>query len=205
MIFRPISRQEKPREIVFITDANGSGLELTFRDGGTCFFRTIDTADSALLGLRRKAVYSLVKPKQLIMLGGCHRWKVIKYHGRVQRRIYRDHTSIYPWSTFGPDPQALLPLFEGLSELGVNPTSLSTMARNSWLRLLLSPVWTKEWGVDHVGRRAFTGGRKEAVDAPANYVGAHYLDLPAAYLSAMADPLPLHIRESKDRIWCDEG
>jgi hypothetical protein len=205
VIFRPLNSQSNARRVVFITDTNTSLIELCTEDGGTQRFSPLNNADDALLKIRKCAIYSLVKPKQLIMLGGCNQWKVVKYHGRVQRLIYRDTVSVYPWSTFGPSPSDLLPLFDSLRELGVNPASLSTMARNSWLRLLRSPVWTKEWGIERVGRKAFIGGRKEALNAPANYEGAHYLDLPAAYLSAMGDPLPLHIRETRDAVWCDEG
>lgn len=205
MIYRPIAPQQRAREIAFIIDANSRHLEVAFRDGGSVRYLNLDDADRALLGLKRYALYSLIKPTHLYRLGGCNRWKIYKYHGRIQRLVYRDHTTIYPFKAFGPDPQHLLPLFDALRDSGINPSSLSTMARNSWLRHLRSPIWTKEWGLENAGRKAFIGGRKETVSAPASYVGAHYLDLPAAYLGAMADPIPLHLRETSDATWTDEG
>lgn len=203
--FRPIERQKRPREIAFIIDANTSHLEVAYRDGGTRRYNDFKNAEAALLGLRKYAVYSLVKPSQLVHFGGHDKWEVHQYHARSQRLIYRKHTTIYPLSSFGPDPQHLLPLFDAFADLGVNPSSLSTMAKNSWLRHLRKAIRVLEWRDDGAGRKAFMGGRKEALRAPANYVGAHYLDLSAAYLRAMEAPLPLHLHETQDAVWTEEG
>lgn len=204
MIFRPLPPQENPREIAFIVDATDSSLEICTEHGWS--IRRTDTAnaESLLYECKGMAIYSLVKPKQLCSFNGFNNWQVMKYHGRVQRCIYQDNISIYPWATFGPDPQQLLPLFDALRDLRVHPASLSTMARNSWLRTLDKPYWVKEWGSENVGKRAFVGGRKETLEAPANYVGAQYLDLSAAYLRAMEAPFPQHLRESEPR-WCESG
>jgi len=203
VILHPLERQQHPREVMFIIDANTNLLEVC-TEGGWSVRRSGSASERLLFDQEECAVYSLVPPKQLVMFQGHHNWKVMKYHGRVQRLIYKDSVSIYSWATFGPDPQQLLPLFDAFSELGVNPTSLSTMARNSWLRTLPRKLWLKEWSSEDIGKAAFIGGRKEAAAAPANYVGAKYLDLPAAYLQAMAAPVPTHIRETEPR-WCDSG
>ena len=194
MIFHPLPPQSKPREIIFITEANTDILEIC-TDHGWTNRRSGEESEVLMFSLEDSAVYSLVQPKQLITFQGCHNWQVVKYHSRVQRLIYKNAVSIYPWSTFGSDPQELMPFFDALRDLSVAPASLSTMARNSWLRLLKEPAWIKEWGNHDAGRLAFIGGRKEAIQAPANYVGAHYLDLSAAYLQAMEGPVSTHLRQ----------
>ncbi len=146
------------------------------------------------------ALYSLVKPKQLASCLGFNRWTVIKYHHRIVRLRFDDAIDVYPFSTFGPDPQAVIPFFDALRDLGVAPSSMSTMVRNSWLRLLPEPVWVSDWGNSDAGRKAFHGGRKEARFAPASFAGTEYLDINAAYLQAMRTPIPTHLRrcEPKD-------
>jgi hypothetical protein len=148
-----------------------------------------------------------VKPKQLILFGGATNWTVIKYHERTQRLVYKGVISIHSWSTFGPDPQELLPFFDAMRDLGVGPASLSTMAKNSWLRVIPRRYNVIEWGTGpKVGRTAFIGGRKEALGPlPATYSGTKYLDLSAAYLQGMSSPFPMYLRETNDARWCDDG
>lgn len=197
MIFRPIKPQTRSRPIAFITDAGPSHLEVTTEHGGVTRKTNKSAIELLLHGQDGMAVYSLVKPKQLASCLGFNRWEVIKYHNRIVRLRFANAISIYPFSTFGPDPQALMPFFDAIRDLGVNPASMSTMARNTWLRLLPEPVWIKEWGNDNAGQRAFHGGRKEARQpTPAAYSGAHYLDLSAAYLQAMRAPIPTHLRRT---------
>src|SRR5215213_3047121 len=195
MRYEPWTPQRPMKPFVFITDANTSTLEIS-DESGCKRYHTVEAAESRLALLRNKAViYSLVKAKQLILFGGATNWKVIQYHGRNQRLIYKGVVSIHSWSSFGPDPQALLPFFDALRELKVGPASLSTMATNSWRRTLTRGYNIIEWGrPPKVGRSAFFGGRKEALDAPAVYSGARYLDLPAAYLQGMRDPIPMHLQ-----------
>jgi hypothetical protein len=195
MIFRPIQPMRRPRPVVFITDAGPSLLEVTTEHGGV-HRKTAESAIELLLhGQDRVALYSLVKPKQLVSCLGFNRWQVVKYHNRIVRLRFDEHVNVYPFSTLGPDPQALLPFFDAIKKLGVNPASMSTMVRNTWLRLLTEPVWIKEWGNDNAGRQAFHGGRKEALIAPASFSGAKYVDLSGAYLQAMRTPIPCHIRK----------
>jgi hypothetical protein len=194
--------------MAFIVDANGSTLEICDERGGSKRYSTVKGGSSALAHLGHKtAIYSLVKPSQLILFGGAQNWKVIQYHDRTQRLIYNDSTSIHAFSSFGPDPQALIPFFDALRDLGVGPASLSTMASNSWRRLLRRRYNIVEWGIGpKIGRAAFHGGRKEALQPlPATYSGAHYLDLSAAYLQAMQDPLPVQLSERSELRWYDEG
>jgi hypothetical protein len=197
MIFRPLKPRDRNRmrPVVFITDAGPSMLEVTTEHGGVRRKTSESATENLLYSLGGLAVYSLVKPKQLCRCLGFNRWEVIKYHSRIVRLRFDDAIDIYPFSTFGPDPQALVPFFDAIRELGVAPASMSTMARNSWLRTLPSPIWIKEWGSSNAGQLAFHGGRKEAREAPSSYVGAHYLDLSAAYLQAMRAPIPTHLRE----------
>src|SRR6266704_734684 len=146
MIFRPIKPQTRSRPIVFITDAGPSHLEVTSEHGGIRR-KTNRTAIELLLHSQDSvALYSLVKPKQLASCLGFNQWKVVKYHNRIVRLQFDNAISVYPFSTFGPDPQALMPFFDAIRDLGVNPASMSTMARNTWLRLLPEPVWIKESG-----------------------------------------------------------
>jgi hypothetical protein len=195
MIFRPIKPQTRSRPIVFITDAGPSHLEVTSEHGWTKRKTNRTAVELLLHDQDGRAIYSLVKPKQLASCLGYDRWEVIKYHNRIVRLRFDDAISIYPFSTLGPDPQALLPFFDAIRDLGVNPASMSTMTRSTWLRSLPEPVWIKEWGNDHAGRQAFHGGRKEAKQpTPAAYSGARYLDLSAAYLQAMRAPIPTHLR-----------
>lgn len=201
--FQPYLPTKAPRRIVFIVDANTSLLELCDERGGTTRYDGLNGV-AALLALKGAAVYSLVQPKQLILFRDARYWKVIVYHGRPTRLIFRDTVTIYAFAPFGPDPQAIMPFFDAMDDLGVSPFSLGTMASHSWRRTLPYEQWIQEWGNELAGRRSFVGGRKEAKSAPANYEGAHYLDLRAAYVSAMDAPLPLHIRESKPE-WCDDG
>jgi hypothetical protein len=195
MIFRPIPPTRRPRPIVFVTDAGPSLLEVTTEHGGVRRKTAESAIENLLHGQAGLAIYSLVKPKLLCSVLGFNRWEVIKYHNRIVRLRFDDAVNVYPFSTLGPDPQELIPFFDALRELGVGPASMSTMARNSWLRLLPEPVWIKEWGNANAGRKAFHGGRKEARQAPAAYSGAKYVDLSAAYLQAMRAPIPTHIRE----------
>lgn len=207
MKFEPWKPQRPPKPFVFITDANGATLEICDRNGGTKRYG-VRGGVRALENLGHGTViYSLVKPKQLILFAGAQNWKVIQYHERTQRLIFRDTTPVLAFSTFGPDPQALLPFFDALAELGIGPASLSTMASNSWKRLLHRRFTITEWGKGpKLSRLAFHGGRKEALQPlPAIYSGAKYLDLPAAYLQAMRAPIPVFISNRGEREWCDEG
>jgi hypothetical protein len=207
MRYEPWTPKRELKPFAFITDANASTLEIS-DETGSHRYPTVKAAESRLARMVNKVViYSLVKPKQLILFGGAQNWKVIKYHERVQRLIYKGSVSVHSWSTFGPDPQELLPFFDALQDLGVGPASLSTMARNSWLRAIPRRYNVIEWGTGpKVGRTAFLGGRKEAIGPlPATYSGAKYLDLPAAYLQAMSSPLPMYLRQTNDARWCDDG
>lgn len=207
MRYEPWTPQRELKPFAFITDANASTLEIS-DETGSHRYPTVRAAESRLEKMNNKVVvYSLVKPKQLILFGGAQNWTVIKYHERTQRLVYKDVISVHSWSTFGPDPQALLPFFDALRELGVGPASLSTMVKNSWLRWIPRRYNVIEWGTGpKVGRVAFLGGRKEAIGPlPATYSGAKYLDLPAAYLSAMSRPFPMYLRETDEARWCDDG
>lgn len=207
MEYKPWTPQRPRKPYVFIVDANTSMMEIC-DESGTKRYVTVQGADSRLSRLHNQAViYSLVKPKQLILFGGAQNWKVIKYHNRTQRLIYQDKIQIHSWSTFGPDPQDLVPFFDALADLNVPPSSLTTMAKNSWLRLIQRRWAVIEWGSGpKIGRTAFLGGRKEALQPlPATYSGAKYLDLPAAYLQAMQAPLPMYLRETDEPRWCDDG
>jgi hypothetical protein len=208
MRYEPWIPKREPKPFVFIVDANSRLLEICDETGGSKRYTTVESAEARLTRLGNKTViYSLVNPKQLILFGGAQNWKVIKYHERVQRLVYKGKTSIHSWSTFGPDPQALIPFFDALKELGVGPASLTTMVRNSWRRMLPHRQSIIEWGSGpKIGRAAFFGGRKEALQPlPAIYSGVKYLDLPAAYLQGMQSPLPMHLRETNEPRWCDDG
>jgi hypothetical protein len=208
MRFDPWTPKQSPKPFVFIVDANGSTLEICDAHGGSRRYTTVQGGSDALMKLGNKVVvYSLIMPAQLILFGGAQNWKVIYYHDRPQRLIYQDTISIYAFSTFGPDPQALLPFFDALRELGIGPSSLSTMAKNSWRRTLSRRYSFIEWGKGpKIGRAAFHGGRKEALQPlPGLYSGVKYLDLSAAYLQAMSDPIPVQLYERSDLQWCDEG
>lgn len=207
--FRPLVKEYNPRRIVFITEANTDYLELCDEHGGTTRYDA-QNGDAALLNLSDAAIYSLVKHTQLIWFNDARNWKVIKHHGRARRLIYKDTVTIYSWYAFGPDPQAIMPFFDAMDYMSVAPYSLGTMARNSWKNTLRSTgevvhEWVRDKTHGPVGRRAFIGGRKEALNAPANYEGVHYLDLPAAYVSAMEAILPMFLRESDEPRWCDDG
>ena len=204
--------QQAPKIPVFITDANASLLEIN--DGQESKrYRTVKGAVSRLERLRKTCVfYSLVPAKQLILFGGAQDWKIIKYHERLVRMEFQGRYSFHAWSTFGPDPQELVPFFDAITSLGIGPASLSTMAKNSWLidlpvRAARGSVNFIEWGSGpKIGRAAFMGGRKEALQPlPATYSGLKYLDLPAAYLAAMHAPIPHHLRETDEPRWTDEG
>lgn len=207
MQYDPWTPQQSSKPIVFIVDANASLLEISDANSSKRYV-TIRGAESRLAKLHNKAViYSLVKPSQLILFGGAQNWRVIKYHGRTLRLEYKNQISIHSWSTFGPDPQALIPFFDALRDLGVPPASLSTMSNNSWKRLISRRWNVIEWGSGpKIGRTAFLGGRKEALQPlPAIYSGVKYLDLPAAYLQSMSSPLPMYLRETDEPRWCDDG
>lgn len=207
MRFEPWIPQREPKPFMFITDANGATLELCDQEGGTRRYG-VENGSRALLKLGHGTVlYSLIKPKQLILFAGAQNWKVIQYHERTQRMIFQDTTPVHAFSSFGPNPMALLPFFDALAELGIGPASLSTMASNSWLRLLPRRYSFIEWGKGpKIGRLAFHGGRKEALQPlPATYSGAKYLDLPAAYLQAMSSPIPVFLSERGELKWFDEG
>lgn len=207
MKYEPWTPQRAPKPFVFITDANTSTLEIS-SETECKRFGTVKAAESRLALLHNKVViYSLVPAKQLILFGGAQNWKVIQYHERNLRMVYKGVVSIHSWSSFGPDPQALIPFFDALKELGVGPASLSTMAANSWKRTLPRKYVIVEWGSGpKVGRTAFLGGRKESLQPlPATYSGAKYLDLPAAYLQGMSSPLPMYLRQTDDPRWCDDG
>lgn len=207
MRYEPWIPKRDPKPFAFITDANASGMTIC-DEAGTKRYVTVKGAESRLARMGNKVIlYSLVKPKQLILFGGASNWTVIKYHERTQRLIYKGVVPIHSWATFGSDPQALIPFFDALNDLGVGPASLSTMARNSWLRMIPRRYSIVEWGTGpKVGRTAFLGGRKEALEpVPAIYSGAKYLDLPAAYLGAMHDPFPMYLRQTPDARWCEDG
>ena len=208
MRYEPWTRKQPLKPIAFITDANASGMEIT-DENGTKRYRTVRGAESRLNRMNNKTVlYSLVKPKQLILFGGAQNWTVIKYHDRPQRLIYKD-VSFHSWSSFGPDPQDLIPFFDALRELNIGAASLTTMSKNSWLALISRVYNIIEWGSGpKIGRAAFLGGRKESLQPlPAVYSGAQYLDLPAAYLQSMSGPIPMHIAERPEHgaRWCDDG
>jgi hypothetical protein len=204
--------RQAPKPYVFITDANASLLEIS-DEQGTKRYRTVKGAVSRLERLHNKAViYALIPAKQLILFGGAQNWKIVKYHGRVVRMEYDNRFRFHSWPAFGPDPQELVPFFDAITKLGIGPASMSTMAMNSWLIDL--PVGAPrgslnivEWGSGpKIGRSAFMGGRKEALQpVPATYSGCKYLDLPAAYLAAMSDPIPMYLRETTEPRWVDEG
>lgn len=198
--------QQKPKTAIFIVDANTTMLEICSENGGSKRYNTVSSAEDALAKFHHTAIYSLIAPKQLILFGGAQNWKVIKYHERILKMVYKEKISFHAWLPYGPDPQALLPFFDALKELGVSPASMSTMAMNSWRRLIWRNYSIVEWGKGpKIGRSAFIGGRKEAIGPlPATYSGAIYLDLPAAYLQAMADPIPVYLHEEEPR-WCEEG
>ena len=207
MRYEPWTRTQPLKPVVFITDANASGMEIC-DESGTKRYRTVRGAESRLMRIVNKVViYSLVKPKQLILFGGADNWTVIKYHERTQRLIYKNRVSFHSWASFGPDPQELIPFFDALREINVGAASLSTMAKNSWLSTLPRRYSIIEWGSGpKAGRAAFMGGRKEALQPlPATYSGAKYLDLPAAYLQSMSSPIPMHLRETNEPRWCDDG
>jgi hypothetical protein len=198
--------RQAPKPYVFVTDANAALLEIS-DEQGTKRYRTVKGAVSRLEKLHNKAViYSLVPAKQLILFGGAHNWKVIKYHEKLVRMEYDRRFSFHAWSNFGPDPQALVPFFDAITKLGIGPASLSTMAKNSWLVTLPRTFIIVEWGSGpKIGRSAFMGGRKEALQPlPATYSGLKNLDLPASYLAAMSSPIPMYLRESEPR-WTDDG
>jgi hypothetical protein len=208
MRFEPWIPQRPPKPFVFIVDANGSTLEICDERGGSKRYRTVKGGTSALGRLGNKTViYSLVKPSQLILFGGAQNWKAIQYHDRTQRLIYRDSVPVHAFSTFGPNPQDLIPFFDAMRGLKVGPASLSTMANNSWRRMLPRRFNIVEWGNGpKIGRAAFYGGRKEALQPlPATYSGVKYLDLPAAYLQGMHDPLPVQLSERRKLTLYDEG
>jgi hypothetical protein len=207
MKYEPWIPKRAVKPFVFITDANTSTLEIS-DETGCKRYGTVRAAESRLANLRNKAViYSLVPAKQLILFGGSSNWKVIQYHDRNLRLEYKGVVSFHAWSSFGPDPQALLPFFDALRDLGVGPASLSTMAANSWKRLLRRKYIVVEWGSGpKIGRTAFLGGRKESLQPlPATYSGAKYLDLPAAYIQGMSSPLPMYLRETDEPRWVDDG
>ena len=195
MIFRPIEPRTARRRIVFVTDAGPELLETTTEHGAVTRRTSRLSVELLLHACDDAAIYTLVKPKQLASCLGYDNWTIIKYHNRVVRLIFRNAISIYPFSTFGPDWQALMPFFDALRELGVQPSSMSTMVANTWLRLLPEPVWLCDWGNSDMGRRALHGGRKEARIAPASFSGVEYLDMRAAYLHAMREPIPTHLRQ----------
>jgi hypothetical protein len=207
MRFDPWTPKLPPKPFVFIVDANASMLEICDEKGGSNRY-TVEQGSRILENLKNKTViYSLVKPSQLILFNGAQNWKVVQYHERTQRLIYRNTVPIYAFSTFGPDPQALIPFFDALRDLGIGPASLSTMANNSWKRMLRRRYNFLEWGGSpKVGRAAFLGGRKESLQPlPAIYSGVKYLDLPAAYLQGMCDPLPVQLSERAELTLYDEG
>jgi hypothetical protein len=208
MNFEPWTPQREPKPYAFITDANASLLEIR-HEYGTKRYTTVRGGTSWLERMANNVVlYSLVDAKRLVLFGGAQNWTVIKYHERPKRAIYRGHIPIHCFAEIGSDPQALVPFFDALKELGIGPASLSTMGLNSWRRLLPRTYRILEWqipgGSGPIGRAAFHGGRKEAIK-PGVYSGVQYLDLPAAYLQAMRDPIPMYLREEKDAQWCDEG
>lgn len=208
MRYEPWTPKMAPKPYLFITDANGVGMEFCDEKGWTKRYRSVKGAESYLGRVRNKfVIYSLVKAKQLILFGGANNWKIIKYHDRIHRMEYKDLVSIHAWSSFGPDPQELVPFFDALGELGIGPASLSTMAMNSWLRLIPRRYNVIEWGSGpKIGRTAFLGGRKEALQPlPARYSGVKCLDLPAAYLQAMSRPVPMYLRETDNAKWVDDG
>jgi hypothetical protein len=208
MLFEPWSPKRAMKPCVFIVDANGSTLEFVDERGGSKRYVTVRGGANRLVKLANNTViYSLVKPSQLILFGGAQNWKVIEYHGRSQRMVFRDAVPVHAFSTFGPDPQELIPFFDALRDMGVGPASLTTMANNSWKRTLRRRYNIVEWGKGQkIGRAAFHGGRKEGLQPlPASYSGVKYLDLSAAYLQAMRDPIPVQLSERKELRWETEG
>jgi hypothetical protein len=208
VLFEPWIPKRAMKPYVFIVDANASMLEIVDEKGGSKRYVTVRGGSNRLAKLANNTtIYSLVKPKQLILFGGAQNWKVITYHNRPQRMIYYDAVPVYAFSTFGPDPQELLPFFDALRDLGVGPSSLSTMANNSWKRTLKRRWNFVEWGKGpKIGRAAFHGGRKEALQpVPATYSGVKCLDLPGAYLQAMSDPIPVQLSQRGKPQWEDEG
>jgi hypothetical protein len=206
MRYEPWTPKREPKPVVFIVDANAAMLEFREESGGKRY-RTVNSAESWLTKYGKTAViYSLVPAKQLILFNGAQNWKVIQYHERNLRMIYKGEISVHCWAAFGPDPQELMPFFDALKELGVPPASMSTMAMNSWKRTIHRRYSIVEFGPGpKVGRSAFIGGRKEALQpVPATYSGAIYLDLPAAYLNVMKEPIPIYLME-KEPEWYDEG
>jgi hypothetical protein len=206
MIFEPRIPKRPPKPFAFIIDANTSLLEICSEQGWTERHTTVADGRAAFERHRGTVLYSLVPPSQLVWFDDARNWKIIRYHNRTIRLIYRDETHIHPWSFAGRDPQALLPFFDALADLKVGPASLTTMASNSWLRTLPHKQPIIEWGKgEKIGPTALIGGRKEAQQPlPRIREGMKYLDLPAAYLQAMESPLPMYLREESPE-WHDDG
>ena len=203
MKYRPLNRPKQYRPVAFITDANRDSVAIATEMGERRYQGKLE----AFMGLYQYidyAIYSLVKPKQLMECCGFNRWQVLKFHGKIVNLMFDGRIKVYPLSIYHATPAEIAPFFATMWELGVNAASFSTMALNLWRRTLVKDVWIKEWSDKKIGRASFIGGRKEAKSAPCTLNGAMYLDLPAAYLQGMALPLPCWLREDKVD-WYDSG
>lgn len=203
--FKPIAPAKERRPIAFITSANRDSITFETEAGEErCQGKT-----QAIMGLWRHidhAIYSLVKPSELVECCGYTRWQIVKLRDRMVRLLFDGRITIYPLDISGSSPSELSVFFDRCWWYGVNASSFSTMAMRLWQRSLYKKANIKEWpgSEQKVGRISFKGGRKEAKGVPTALSGPAYLDLPAAYLQAMSEPLPQWIREAK-ADWYDSG
>jgi hypothetical protein len=202
--YYPIERPKTRRPIAFITSANRDSITFaTDLDDGQYHGNL-----QAIMGLWRHvdhAIYSFVKPNDLIECCGLSRWQIIRTRDKINRLIFDGKVTVYPLDIQGSTPEEVALFFDLCWEYGVNANGPSTMTKHLWLRSLYGETWIHEWNSPRIGRAAFIGGRKEARNAPSKISGAAYLDLPAAYLQAMKDPLPRWLHEESKVDWYDSG
>jgi hypothetical protein len=205
--YYPIERPKTRRPVAFITSANRDSITFTtdLDDGQYHGNR------QAIMGLWRHvdhAVYSFVKPNDLIECCGLPRWQIVRTRDKINRLIFDGKITIYPLDIQRSSPEEVALFFDRCWEYGVNAGGPATMAMKLWQRSLYKETWIHEWSYNdkpRIGRMAFIGGRKEARNAPSRISGATYLDLPAAYLQAMKDSLPQWLNPESKVDWYDSG
>lgn len=140
------------------------------------------------------AVYSLI-PIDEVTWTYPEIWTLYRFNGRSSRLETVAGTKIYNLSGYGRDPNQIKEFFEAIDTLGVPYGSLSAMLMKSWRRFLPNSVNIFFEGSINPGQLAMRPGRRDAL--PGRYNNVVLMDMPAAYPSAMQEPLPCILRPTK--------
>lgn len=207
MIIKPLTPQTM-RPVALITPGFRE-VTITTVSGSTRH-RGANRVHAALTRIEDHVCYVSSGLRSLIHTTGARCWRAEVWRGRAVS-MSLDGTNLkvsslrrtLPEKDATPSDQfaALVEVLDYLSDQGVKPGSLSSMAWNLWRSTLAKPL---EVGFNpQVSLQGFFGGRKGS-SAPHSYSGQVSVDMRSAYPSAMVSrPLALSLREVSADTYLD--